>query len=200
MIQTKKHSTNQKNNDLFPVATESRSKTDACVELSGTPAARIPMTSGAGPELPQLAQRSDLCLRDGEDAILCGARVGRRSGVCPMAAFFGERSRLLSTKFCASLWQTESFLNETRPDNGAPQRTNVKTEITGHGGFSQYLFRFKLKNSPYCACDPAKIQDVLHVFEECDMFLRGRKALETEIGVRIERNHSPEILENTGKR
>ncbi|GBP93905.1 hypothetical protein EVAR_90905_1 [Eumeta japonica] len=40
---------------------------------------------------------------------------------------------------------------------------------TGHGGFAQYLHRFKLKDSPYCVCDPAKIQDVLHVLEECPM-------------------------------
>ncbi|GBP68051.1 hypothetical protein EVAR_104011_1 [Eumeta japonica] len=37
--------------------------------------------------------------------------------------------------------------------------------LTGHGGFAQYLNRFKLKNSPYCACAPDKVQDVLHVFE-----------------------------------
>ncbi|GBP66738.1 hypothetical protein EVAR_50117_1 [Eumeta japonica] len=29
--------------------------------------------------------------------------------------------------------------------------------LTGHGGFSQYLFRFKLKDSLYCACNPTKI-------------------------------------------
>ncbi|GBP85096.1 hypothetical protein EVAR_51215_1 [Eumeta japonica] len=61
--------------------------------------------------------------------------------------------------------------------------SHLAQTLTGHGGFSQYLHRFKLKDSPYCACDPAKIQDVLHVLEECPMFLRERVALETEIGV-----------------
>ncbi|GBP34111.1 hypothetical protein EVAR_28245_1 [Eumeta japonica] len=28
--------------------------------------------------------------------------------------------------------------------------------LTGHGGFTQYLRKFKLKESPYCACNPAK--------------------------------------------
>ncbi|GBP46653.1 hypothetical protein EVAR_86905_1 [Eumeta japonica] len=51
--------------------------------------------------------------------------------------------------------------------------SHLAQTLTGHGGFSQYLHRFKLKDSPYCACDPAKIQDVLHVLEECPMFLRG---------------------------
>ncbi|GBP90259.1 hypothetical protein EVAR_89378_1 [Eumeta japonica] len=44
--------------------------------------------------------------------------------------------------------------------------SHLAQTLTGHGGFSQYLHRFKLKDSPYCACDPAKIQDVLHVLEE----------------------------------
>ncbi|GBP90798.1 Putative 115 kDa protein in type-1 retrotransposable element R1DM [Eumeta japonica] len=54
---------------------------------------------------------------------------------------------------------------------------------TGHSEGAHYLHRFKLKNSPYCACDHDKIQDVLHVLEECPIFLRERVALETEIGV-----------------
>ncbi|GBP16456.1 hypothetical protein EVAR_72839_1 [Eumeta japonica] len=42
--------------------------------------------------------------------------------------------------------------------------------LTGHGGFAQYLHRFKLKDSSYCACDPAKILEVLHVLQECQCF------------------------------
>ncbi|GBP40758.1 hypothetical protein EVAR_26422_1 [Eumeta japonica] len=59
---------------------------------------------------------------------------------------------------------------------------------------------FKLRDSPYCACDPAKIQDVLHVLEDCDMFHRERVALDTGIDVRIARRHFPEMMEDTGKR
>ncbi|GBP05735.1 hypothetical protein EVAR_91927_1 [Eumeta japonica] len=36
--------------------------------------------------------------------------------------------------------------------------SHLAQTLTGHGGFSQYLHRFKLKDSPYCACDPAKIR------------------------------------------
>ncbi|GBP73389.1 Retrovirus-related Pol polyprotein from type-1 retrotransposable element R1 3 [Eumeta japonica] len=72
--------------------------------------------------------------------------------------------------------------------------SQVAQTLTGHGGFAQYLFRFKLRDAPYCACDPAKIQDVLHVLEDCDMFLRERVALEMELGVRISRRRFPEIL------
>ncbi|GBP80822.1 hypothetical protein EVAR_60450_1 [Eumeta japonica] len=31
--------------------------------------------------------------------------------------------------------------------------------LTGHGGFAQYLDRFKLKSSLYCPCDRTKIRD-----------------------------------------
>ncbi|GBP47888.1 hypothetical protein EVAR_33605_1 [Eumeta japonica] len=47
--------------------------------------------------------------------------------------------------------------------------------LTGHGGFALYLYRFKLRDSPYCACDPSKIQDVLYVLEVCDMFVSVRR-------------------------
>ncbi|GBP90777.1 Putative 115 kDa protein in type-1 retrotransposable element R1DM [Eumeta japonica] len=78
--------------------------------------------------------------------------------------------------------------------------SHLAQTLTGHGGFSQYLHRFKLKDSPYCACDPAKIQDVLHVLEECPMFLRERVALETEIGVIVGRGEFPAIIEDDRKR
>ncbi|GBP65876.1 Retrovirus-related Pol polyprotein from type-1 retrotransposable element R1 [Eumeta japonica] len=72
--------------------------------------------------------------------------------------------------------------------------SQVAQALTGHGGFAQYLFRFKLRDSPHCACDPAKIQEVLHVLRDCDMFLQECAALEAEIGVRILGRHLPEIL------
>ncbi|GBP51310.1 Putative 115 kDa protein in type-1 retrotransposable element R1DM [Eumeta japonica] len=53
---------------------------------------------------------------------------------------------------------------------------------------------------PHCACDPAKTQDMLHVLEDCDMFLRERAALEAGIGVAISRRHFPEILSDASKR
>ncbi|GBP85735.1 Bromodomain-containing protein 8 [Eumeta japonica] len=67
-------------------------------------------------------------------------------------------------------------------------------------GFSQYLFRFKLRDSPYCICDPAKSQDVLHVLGDFDKFLRERAALEAGIGVRISKWHFPEFLEDSPER
>ncbi|GBP97755.1 hypothetical protein EVAR_91980_1 [Eumeta japonica] len=33
--------------------------------------------------------------------------------------------------------------------------------LTEHNGFAQYLHKFKLKNSPHCACAPDNVQDLL---------------------------------------
>ncbi|GBP60538.1 Retrovirus-related Pol polyprotein from type-1 retrotransposable element R1 3 [Eumeta japonica] len=77
----------------------------------------------------------------------------------------------------------------------------VVQTLTGHGGFApQYLFRFRLRDSPHCACDPAIIQDVLHVLGDCDMFLRERAALEAEIGIQISVRYFPEILNDARNR
>ncbi|GBP71963.1 hypothetical protein EVAR_45277_1 [Eumeta japonica] len=77
--------------------------------------------------------------------------------------------------------------------------SHLAQTLTGHGGFSQYLHRFKLKDSPYCACDPTKIRTCC-TLEECPMFLRERVALETEIGVIVGRREFPTIVEDDHKR
>ncbi|GBP69281.1 hypothetical protein EVAR_57525_1 [Eumeta japonica] len=63
----------------------------------------------------------------------------------------------------------------------------VEQILTDHDGFARYLFRLKLQDSPYCVCDPAKIQVALYFLEECDMFLRKRAALKTGIDAQIAR-------------
>ncbi|GBP71820.1 hypothetical protein EVAR_88675_1 [Eumeta japonica] len=42
--------------------------------------------------------------------------------------------------------------------------------------------------------------DVLHVLEDCDMFVRERSALEAEIDVQIVRRDFPEIMADEAKR
>ncbi|GBP51033.1 hypothetical protein EVAR_37191_1 [Eumeta japonica] len=59
----------------------------------------------------------------------------------------------------------------------------VSQTLTDHDGFTQYLFRFKLRDSPYNACDPVKIQDVLHVFKDCDTFHQEHETLEKGIEI-----------------
>ncbi|KAL0821383.1 hypothetical protein ABMA28_005969 [Loxostege sticticalis] len=49
--------------------------------------------------------------------------------------------------------------------------TGLLTQIlTGHGGFSQYLHRFKCGESPSCECDPAVEQTVPHLLIDCPVY------------------------------
>ncbi|XP_068631438.1 uncharacterized protein [Battus philenor] len=42
--------------------------------------------------------------------------------------------------------------------------------FTGHGGFSEYLYRFKLKEDPSCFCEPGVDQTAIHLVAECPAF------------------------------
>ncbi|GBP80357.1 hypothetical protein EVAR_54745_1 [Eumeta japonica] len=66
--------------------------------------------------------------------------------------------------------------------------------LTGHGGFAQYLYRLKLKNSPYCACAPDEVQNVLHVLKECLFFVKELVETETGTGVKIVRQGFPNLV------
>ncbi|GBP96819.1 Putative 115 kDa protein in type-1 retrotransposable element R1DM [Eumeta japonica] len=76
----------------------------------------------------------------------------------------------------------------------------IAQTLTGHGGFAQYLNRFKLKDSPYCACAPDKVQDVLHVLEECPIFGRERAETEAGTGVVVARHGFPALLDDERNR
>ncbi|GBP65867.1 Putative 115 kDa protein in type-1 retrotransposable element R1DM [Eumeta japonica] len=76
----------------------------------------------------------------------------------------------------------------------------IAQTLTGHGGFAQYLNRFKLKDSPYCACAPDKVQDVLHVLEECPIFGRERAETEAGTGVVVARHGFPALLDDQTNR
>ncbi|XP_063540783.1 uncharacterized protein LOC134749694 [Cydia strobilella] len=49
--------------------------------------------------------------------------------------------------------------------------TNPMTQLmTGHGGFSEYLHRFKCKENPSCICEPGKPESIPHLIAECPQF------------------------------
>ncbi|XP_037302816.1 uncharacterized protein LOC119193328 [Manduca sexta] len=50
--------------------------------------------------------------------------------------------------------------------------------FTGHGGFSEYLHRFKCKGSPACQCDPDVQETVPHLLLECPIHAVDRYNLE----------------------
>ncbi|XP_026331733.1 uncharacterized protein LOC113239080 [Hyposmocoma kahamanoa] len=59
------------------------------------------------------------------------------------------------------------------------EHTNVTTQVmTGHGGFSEYLNRFRCKGSPSCICEPDASETVPHVLLECPMYANERYNME----------------------
>lgn len=57
--------------------------------------------------------------------------------------------------------------------------------LTGHGGFSAYLHRFHLKDSPSCVCDPSCDETVWHLLFECPRFSHDRMELEIKIETQL---------------
>nr|XP_049699180.1 uncharacterized protein LOC126055181 [Helicoverpa armigera] len=60
----------------------------------------------------------------------------------------------------------------------------VTSIFTGHGGFSQYLHRFKCRESPSCVCDPAVEESVQHILFQCPVF----EAKRFDLAQKIERD------------
>lgn len=69
--------------------------------------------------------------------------------------------------------------------------------ITGHGGFSEYLYRFKCKENSSCICDPKKEESIVHAIVECPVFGSQRQDLEIEIGMEIKKESIYEIISGT---
>ncbi|XP_046965842.1 uncharacterized protein LOC124534176 [Vanessa cardui] len=69
---------------------------------------------------------------------------------------------------------TKLFLPDIKKANKLVRKsvlTPVDTQIlTGYGGFTAYLHRFKIKDSPSCVCDPECEETILHIILECPRF------------------------------
>ncbi|CAK1592792.1 unnamed protein product [Parnassius mnemosyne] len=57
--------------------------------------------------------------------------------------------------------------------------------MTGHGGFSEYLHRFKCKENPSCICDPDAEETVPHILLECPAYAAERLKIENEIELKL---------------
>ncbi|XP_047028061.1 uncharacterized protein LOC124636164 [Helicoverpa zea] len=66
--------------------------------------------------------------------------------------------------------------------------------LTGHGGFSEYLHRFKCKENPSCICDPSAIESVPHIILECPIFARERWTLEQELDTELSLQNISHIM------
>ncbi|XP_047532160.1 uncharacterized protein LOC125067543 [Vanessa atalanta] len=98
------------------------------------------------------------------------------------------------------LWEERYKLGETAaitklffPSAKDAHRIIKKIEIngyitqimTGHGGFSSYLSRFKCKEDPSCACEQGVEETVPHLIVSCPIFQQRRFDLEHEINTPI---------------
>lgn len=64
----------------------------------------------------------------------------------------------------------------------SPTRTQI---LTGHGGCAAYLSRFKCRDSPSCACDPAVEETVFHLLFDCPIHSKRRWNTENILGAKI---------------
>ncbi|KAJ8703856.1 hypothetical protein PYW07_004227 [Mythimna separata] len=81
-----------------------------------------------------------------------------------------------------------------------PLDSIITQMLTGHGGFSEYLVKFKCKEDPSCACAPGVDESALHILLDCPIFGRARYDSEQEIGQKITKNTVQEIMRNNKKR
>ncbi|CAK1602630.1 unnamed protein product [Parnassius mnemosyne] len=57
--------------------------------------------------------------------------------------------------------------------------------MTGHGGFSEYLHRFKCKENPSCICDRDAEETVPHILLDCPAYAAERLKIENEIELKL---------------
>lgn len=72
--------------------------------------------------------------------------------------------------------------------------------LTGHGGFSAYLHRFHLKDSPSCVCDPGCDETVWHLLFECPRFIQERMELEAKFEIQLGQSTLRTIMERPATR
>lgn len=77
-----------------------------------------------------------------------------------------------------------------------PDLQIVTQVLTGHGGFLEYLHRFKIAASPLCPCAGGAEESILHILCECPMHGLRRFDTEQTLDVRIYPGSLHEIVED----
>ncbi|KAL0830238.1 hypothetical protein ABMA28_002449 [Loxostege sticticalis] len=72
--------------------------------------------------------------------------------------------------------------------------------LTGHGGFSQYLHRFKCGENPSCDCDPSVEQTVPHLLSDCPIFDQQRFDFEQKYAEKITKSKYHELIASKATR
>lgn len=79
--------------------------------------------------------------------------------------------------------------------------TPILTQVfTGHGGFSQYLHRFKCKDSFACICDSETEETILHLLIECPKYVKLRMECEIKMEDKITKENLANLIEGKTKR
>ncbi|XP_073948988.1 uncharacterized protein [Choristoneura fumiferana] len=66
--------------------------------------------------------------------------------------------------------------------------------MTGHGGFSEYLNRFKCKENPSCSCEPGVPETIAHLLLECPQYGVQRFDLENKIDIKLTKDNIRDIM------
>ncbi|XP_061729235.1 uncharacterized protein LOC133534169 [Cydia pomonella] len=73
----------------------------------------------------------------------------------------------------------------------------VTTQIlTGHGGFSEYLNRFKCKDNPSCRCEDGVVESIPHILLECPVYGYDRFCIEGELEIKLTAENISGIMES----
>lgn len=84
---------------------------------------------------------------------------------------------------------TKLFFPDAREAYGMVRKLKPRgtlTQIlTGHGGFSEYLNRFKCKEDPSCSCEPGVPESITHAILSCPIYAMDRLNLENEIELEL---------------
>ncbi|KAL0811463.1 hypothetical protein ABMA28_009863 [Loxostege sticticalis] len=132
----------------------------------------------------ELAKEAALALKRKPDYDKCPVSFAKKSLRNRSIIKWNERYKLGET---ASI--TKMFF----PDAGGAYRLIRKIRpaglltqvLTGHGGFSQYLHRFKCGENPSCDCDPDVHQTVPHLLSNCPIFDQLRFDFEQKFSEKI---------------
>ncbi|XP_052744231.1 uncharacterized protein LOC128199301 [Bicyclus anynana] len=99
---------------------------------------------------------------------------------------------------------TKAFLPDVRFAHKVVKNIDLNAVLTqvltGHGGFAEYLHRFKRKQDPGCVCDGGSSESILHLLMDCPQHDAAREDLQQELRLRLCRGSVPSILGGASSR
>nr|XP_037872912.1 uncharacterized protein LOC119629799 [Bombyx mori] len=186
------------NRSLHPLVVEIRRNLEECKRRNKR-VALFWIKAHAGLEgnerADQLAKEAALKLKTKPDYDLCPVSCVRRQIRLGSLEVWNKRysdgETAATTKlFFPDVIKAYSIVRHVKP-------SGILTQVmTGHGGFSAYLNRFKCKENPSCICEPEKPETVEHIIIECPVFSRERYDTENLIDYEIKVENICKIVEN----